>query len=74
MLNLPCNIEANERVTRVVIGAVLFIAALLGLGRGFLFLVGIVLIAEAFIGFCGIPMLAEKFKLNDMFKKKNQQP
>jgi hypothetical protein len=72
MFNLPCNIEGNERVTRVVIGAVLLIAALLGLGRGFLFLVGVVLIAEAFIGFCGIPMLAEKFKLNDMFKKKDQ--
>lgn len=70
MFNLPCNIEANERVTRLVIGAVLFLAALIGLGRIFLFLVGIVLIAEAIIGFCGIPMLSEKFKLNDLFKKK----
>ena len=74
MFNLPCNIESNERVTRLVIGAVLVIAALLGLGRFFLFLVGVVLVAEAFIGWCGIPTLAEKLKLNDLFKKKDQQP
>jgi hypothetical protein len=71
MFNLPCNIEANERVTRIVIGAVLFLAALLGLGRIFLFLVGIVLIAEGIIGWCGIPILSEKFKLADMLKKKD---
>lgn len=70
MFNQPCNIENNERVTRLVIGAVLLLGALLDFGRGFLFLLGIVLIAEAFIGWCGIPMLAEKFKLNDLFKKK----
>lgn len=70
MFNLPCNIESNERVTRLIIGAVLILGALIGLGRIFLFLVGIILIAEAVIGFCGIPMLSEKFKLNDMFKKK----
>lgn len=71
MLNLPCNIESNERVTRAVIGIVLVLAALLGLGRIFLFLIGIVLIAEAIIGWCGIPILSEKFKLNDLFKKKS---
>jgi MFS-type transporter involved in bile tolerance (Atg22 family) len=70
MLNLSCNIESNERVTRLIIGAVALVGGLIGLGRWFLMLIGIVLIVEAFIGWCGIPMLAEKFKLNDLFKKK----
>lgn len=70
MFNLPCNIEGNERVARIIIGAILFIAALLGLGRIFLFLVGIILIVEGIIGWCGIPILSDKFKLADMLKKK----
>lgn len=73
MFNLPCNIEANERVTRLVIGIVLFLGAVLDFGRMFLYLVGIILIAEGVIGWCGIPILAEKLKLNDLpfFKKKD---
>lgn len=70
MLDLPCNIDSNERVTRLVIGAVLLLGGLIGLGRMFLILVGIILLAEAIIGFCGIPMLSERFKLNELFKKK----
>lgn len=72
MFNLPCNIEGNERLTRIVIGIVLLLGALLDFGRVFLFLIGIILVAEAIIGYCGIPILAEKFKLNDLFKKKEQ--
>lgn len=71
MFNITCNIENNERITRIVIGAILFIAALLGLGRIFLFLVAIILIVEGVIGWCGIPILSEKLKLNDMLKKVN---
>lgn len=70
MFNLPCNIEGNERVTRIVIGAVLIIVVLLGLERFFVPLIGIALIAEGIIGWCGIPILSEKFKLADMLKKK----
>jgi hypothetical protein len=73
MLNLPCNIEPNERVTRIIIGAVLLILELIGLGRFLVPLIAIVLIAEGIIGWCGIPILAEKFKLYDLFKKKEQQ-
>ncbi len=69
MFNLPCNIESNERVTRVVLGALLVIVVLLGL-HFLVPLIGIILIVEGVIGWCGIPILAEKFKLNDMFKKK----
>ncbi len=71
MFNVSCNINSSERVTRAVIGAVLILGALLGLGRFFLFLIGVVLIAEAVIGWCGIPILSEKLKLNDLFKKKD---
>lgn len=71
MLNLPNNIEGNERISRLVIGAVLFIIALFGGGRAFMFLIGLILIVEGIIGWCGIPILAEKLKLNDLFKKKD---
>lgn len=70
MLNLPNNIEGNERISRLVIGAILFIIALLGGGRVFMFLIGLILIVEGIIGWCGIPIIAEKLKLNDLFKKK----
>ncbi|WP_010598599.1 YgaP family membrane protein [Rickettsiella massiliensis] len=70
MLNVASNIGSNERLARLVIGAVLLIGVLLGLPRLFSFLVGVILIIEGIIGWCGIPILAEKFKLNDLFRKK----
>ncbi|MES2141622.1 MAG: YgaP-like transmembrane domain [Pseudomonadota bacterium] len=70
MLNVASNIQANERISRLVIGVVLLIGVLLGLGKLFAFLVGVILIVEAVIGWCGIPILAEKFKLNEIFRKK----
>ena len=71
MLNVASNIQGNERITRLVIGIVLLIGVLLGLGKLFAFLVGVILVVEGIIGWCGIPILAEKFKLNDIFQKKN---
>jgi hypothetical protein len=70
MLNVASNIQSNERLSRLVIGIVLLIGVLLGLGKIFAFLVGVILIIEAIIGWCGIPILAEKFKLNELFRKK----
>lgn len=64
--------NSNDRATRLVLGAILLIGAILGFGAWFLFLVGALLVAEAFIGWCGIPILIEKFKLNDLFKNKEQ--
>ena len=72
MLNLTCNMNSNDRATRLVLGAILLIGAILGFGAWFLFLAGALLVAEAFIGWCGIPILIEKFKLNDLFKNKEQ--
>lgn len=71
MFNVASNLESNERLSRLVIGIVLLIGVLLGLGKIFAFLVGVILIIEAIIGWCGIPILAEKFKLNEIFRKKD---
>lgn len=71
MFNLASNLEANERFSRLVIGIILLIGVLLGLGKLFAFLVGVILIIEAIIGWCGIPILAERFKLNEIFRKKD---
>ena len=65
MFNVASNLESNERFSRLVIGV------LLGLGKLFAFLVGVILIIEAIIGWCGIPILAERFKLNEIFRKKD---
>ncbi|WP_218813843.1 YgaP-like transmembrane domain [Rickettsiella endosymbiont of Dermanyssus gallinae] len=71
MLNVASNIQGNERISRLVIGVVLLIGVLLGLGKLFAFLVGVILIVEGVIGWCGIPILAEKFKLNEIFRKRD---
>jgi hypothetical protein len=71
MFNVASNLESNERLSRLVIGIVLLIGVLLGLGKLFAFLVGVILIIEAIIGWCGIPIMAEKFKLNEIFRKKD---
>jgi hypothetical protein len=71
MFNVASNLEFNERLSRLVIGIILLIGVLLGLGKLFAFLVGVILIIEAIIGWCGIPILAEKFKLNEIFRKKD---
>ncbi len=71
-MNISCNIGNNERIARIIIGAVLLIAAILGLGKIFMFLVAVILIAEGFLGWCGVPILVEKFKLQNLFKDKQQ--
>lgn len=69
-MNISCNIGNNERIARILIGAILFIGALLGLGHAFAILVGIILVVEGFIGWCAVPILVEKFKLQNLFKDK----
>lgn len=72
MLNLPNNIDTNDRVSRALIGAALLLAGLIGLGRIFLILAGIVLIAEAVLGSSWTPIVDEKIKLRDYFKGKKE--
>lgn len=57
-----CNIDKTDRINRAVIGAVLFLAALIGMGQVFFMVVGLVLVVEGWIGWCSIPYLMSKFK------------
>ena len=57
-----CNIDKTDRMNRVVIGAILFFAALIGMGKVFFMVVGLVLVVEGLIGWCSIPYLIGKIK------------
>jgi hypothetical protein len=57
-----CNIDKTDRMNRVVIGAILFFAALMGMGKVFFVVVGLVLVVEGLIGWCSIPYLISKVK------------
>lgn len=59
-----CNINKTDRINRAVIGVVLFIAALIGMGKVFFMVVGLVLVIEGMIGWCSIPYLMNKIKGN----------
>jgi hypothetical protein len=57
-----CNIDKTDRMNRVVIGAILFFAALIGMSKVFFMVVGLVLVVEGLIGWCSIPYLISKIK------------
>lgn len=57
-----CNIDKTDRMNRVVTGAILFFAALIGMGKVFFVVVGLVLVVEGLIGWCSIPYLISKIK------------
>lgn len=62
MLSIPCNIDKTDRVNRTVIGLLLVMGALIGMGKIFFMIVGLVLIIEGVIGWCSIPYLISKLK------------
>lgn len=57
-----CNINKTDRINRSVIGAILLIAALIGMSRTFYILTGVILIIEGLIGWCSIPYIIDKIK------------
>lgn len=57
-----CNINKTDRINRAIIGALLFLAALLGMGKVFFMIVGIILVIEGIIGWCSIPYLLDKIR------------
>lgn len=57
-----CNIDKTDRINRAVIGAILFFTALIGMGKVFFMVVGLVLIVEGLCGWCSIPYLISKIK------------
>ena len=62
MFSVKCNIDQADRTNRIVIGVLLFLAALIGMGKVFCLIAGVVLIVEGAIGWCGIPYLVSQFK------------
>jgi hypothetical protein len=63
--NIQCNINKTDRINRAIIGAILFFAALIGMGKLFFMILGLVLIIEGAIGWCSIPYLINKFKQHE---------
>lgn len=63
MLNVTCNIDKTDRINRTVLGIFLVLGVVLGFGKWFFFLFGIIMIAEGVIGWCGIPVMMEKLGL-----------
>lgn len=64
MFPKQCNIDKTDRINRTVIGILLFLAALVGMGKVFFMIVGIILVIEGVVGWCSIPILVSKFKSN----------
>ena len=62
MEGIVCNIDKTDRTNRVVIGVLLLVGALIGLGKLFMILLGVILIAEGAVGWCGIRVLTEKWQ------------
>lgn len=62
MLFKQCNIDKTDRINRIVIGIILFLAALIGMSKVFFMVIGLVLIVEGWIGWCFIPYLISQFK------------
>ena len=57
-----CNIDKTDRINRAVIGFMLFIAALIGMGKVFFMIAGLILVVEGMIGWCSIPYFMNKSK------------
>jgi hypothetical protein len=62
MFPTQCNIDKTDRINRTIIGAALCIAVLIGMGKFFFLILGLVLIIEGVIGWCSIPYLISKIK------------
>ena len=62
MISLHCNIDKTDRINRTVVGLLLCIAVLIGMGKLFFMILGLVLAVEGVIGWCSIPYLISKIK------------
>lgn len=63
MFSIQCNINKTDRMNRMIIGLAICIATLMGMGKVFFMVLGIVLVIEGIIGWCSIPYLLNKMKL-----------
>ena len=62
MFSLSCNIDKTDRINRTVIVLLLFLGDILGMGKLFFLIFGLVLVIEGIIGWCSIPYLLTKIK------------
>ena len=62
MFKAHCNIDKTDRINRAVIGLIICLAVLIGMGKSFFMILGLVLVVEGAIGWCSIPYLISKFK------------
>jgi hypothetical protein len=62
MFSVNCNIDKTDRINRTLIGLLLCIAVLMGIGKFFFMLLGLVLIVEGVIGWCSIPYVIDKIR------------
>ena len=62
MFRKHCNIDKTDRINRTIIGAILFPDALIGMGKTFFMIVGLILVIEGLIGWCSIPYVLAKIK------------
>ncbi len=62
MFSVQCNIDKTDRINRTVIGLALCIAVLVGMGKIFFMMLGLVLVIEGIVGWCSIPYLLNKIK------------
>lgn len=72
MLIKQCNIDKTDRINRSIIGAAIFLAALLDMSQLFFMILGVALVIEGVIGWCSIPYLTNKIKLKLKQLKKNK--
>lgn len=62
MLIKQCNIDKTDRINRSIIGAAIFLAALLDMSKLFFMILGVALVIEGVIGWCSIPYIISKIK------------
>jgi hypothetical protein len=58
-----CNLENDEKMHRIIIGILIFLAALIGFGKVFFMLLGILLAVSGVVGWCAIPFLMQKLNI-----------
>lgn len=62
MFSVRCNIDKTDRINRMVIGLAICIAVLIGMGKLFFMILGLVLVIEGMVGWCSIPYFFNKIK------------
>jgi hypothetical protein len=63
MMSLEPNIEKMQKVELIAWGILLLIGAVFGLGKGFLFLIGVVLVVQGVLNWSVVPFLLTKLNI-----------